>query len=62
MSASSRHVDASRDAERRAAIEQAIVAAAKDSSPVSWVGLMLNRSNMLKLMVYIRSPTQVYWR
>ena len=62
MSASSRHVDASRDSERRAAIEQAIVAAAKDSSPVSWVGLMLNRLNMLKLIAYIQFSTQVYLR
>jgi hypothetical protein len=52
-------VGASRAPERRAAIKQAIVAAAKDSSPVNCVGLMLIRTSMLKLMAHISSPTQV---
>ncbi len=60
MNASNFHVDASRELERRAAITQAIVAAAKDKSPVSCVRLMLNGSSMLKLMDYIRYPFQVY--
>jgi hypothetical protein len=52
MSASTFHVRASRDPERRVAIKQAIVAAAKDRKPANSVGLVMNRSSMLDLMVY----------
>ena len=53
MNASSLHVGASRDSDRRAASKQAIVVAAKDNSPVTCVRLVLNRSSMLQLMAYI---------
>jgi hypothetical protein len=53
MSASTFHVRASRDPERRAAIKQAIVAAAKDKRPVNSVGLVMNPSSIFDLMVYI---------
>jgi len=51
MSASSLHMRASRDPERRVAIKHAIVAAAKDRRPVSSVGLVMYRSSMLGLVV-----------
>lgn len=53
MSASTFQMCVSGDPEGRVAIKQAIVAAAKDRSPVSSVGLVLNRSSMRKLMSYI---------
>ena len=43
---------ASGNPERRVAIKQAIVAAAKDRRPVNSVGLVMNRLNILDLMVY----------
>jgi len=52
MSASSLHVRASRDRERRVAIKHAIVAAANDRRPVNCVGLLMYRSSMLGLVVY----------
>ena len=59
MSASNFHVGASRKSDCHAAIKQAIVAAAKDNSPINCVGFVPNRSSMLELMAHMRSPTQV---